>query len=78
MQGPSSSIRVVPVSAPFLGTFPWRVVTKLGNELIAVRPVQFRLVNDSAPDRARVLGSRHDDRRTRRGDRLGRDASDGR
>ena len=42
-------MRVVPVSAPFLGTYPWRIVTKLGNELVAVRPVQFRLVNDFAP-----------------------------
>ena len=49
VKGPSSSIRMVPVSAPYLDTFPWRVVTKLGNELVAVRPIQFRLVNDSAP-----------------------------
>ncbi len=47
--GPTSSIRVIPVSSPFLGTFPWRVVTRVGNELVAVRPVQFRLVNDFAP-----------------------------
>lgn len=48
VQGPTSSIRVIPVSTPFLGTFPWRIVTRLGNELVAVRPVQFRLVNDFA------------------------------
>ena len=39
---PSGSLRITPTDVPVLGTYPFPIITTVGNNLIAVRPVTFR------------------------------------
>ena len=46
---PSGSVRIAPTGPPLAGAYPFPLITQVGNNVIAVRPVQFRIVNKSAP-----------------------------
>jgi hypothetical protein len=45
---PSGSLRITPPDDPSIGTYPNLIVTTVGNNLIAVRPVKFRVIDKSA------------------------------
>jgi hypothetical protein len=45
MQAPNNSVRVLPAYIPVFRTYPFRIITVAGANLVAVRPVQFRLSN---------------------------------
>jgi len=45
MAAPNNSVRVLPAYIPVRRTFPFRIITVAGANLVAVRPVQFRLSN---------------------------------
>lgn len=47
---PSGSLRITPPGPPAVGAYPFPVITTVGNNLIAVRPVTFRVTNKSAAD----------------------------
>jgi hypothetical protein len=49
LRAPNRSVRIVPATASYDQTFPFLLVTFFGNELVAVRPVQFRVINETAP-----------------------------
>jgi len=46
MRAPSGSVRVLPAEEGVFKTTPFRIVTVVGANLVAVRPVQFRLTVD--------------------------------
>jgi hypothetical protein len=46
MRAPSGSVRVLPESEGVFKTTPFRIVTVAGANLVAVRPVKFRLTVD--------------------------------
>ena len=46
---PSGSLRITPTDVPLLGTYPFPLITTVGNNLTTVRPVNFRIMNKSAP-----------------------------
>ena len=46
---PSGSLRITPPDLPVFGTYTNPIITTVGNNLVAVRPVTFRVTNKSAP-----------------------------
>ena len=49
IKAPSATVRMIPADDPFGGTYSFLVVTQLGSTLETVRPVHFRLLNETAP-----------------------------
>jgi hypothetical protein len=49
MRAPSGSVRVLPAEEGVFKTTPFRIVTVAGANVVAVRPVKFRLTVD-VPD----------------------------
>jgi hypothetical protein len=45
MHAPNNSVRVMPENIPVFSTYPFRIITVVGANLVAVRPVRFRLSN---------------------------------
>ena len=43
MRAPNNSVRVLPENIPVFRTYPFRIITVAGANLVAVRPVRFRL-----------------------------------
>jgi hypothetical protein len=43
MRAPSGSVRILPPSTGVFRTTPFKIITVVGANLVAVRPVQFRL-----------------------------------
>jgi hypothetical protein len=43
MRAPNNSVRVMPENIPVFRTYPFRIITVAGANLVAVRPVRFRL-----------------------------------